>query len=98
MKRLVLLALFAPAFCSNAFALDQTSTGFYYPAGTSGLGSYAGWLAVPPAYIEDFYHLGKDIAASYGAPLYAIADGSVYIISSNGWSNTGSAYSSSERC
>jgi Peptidase family M23 len=84
----------------NAFALDQTSTGFYYPTGSSSLGSYAGWLDVPPIYFTGEYHLGKDIAASYGDPVYPIADGSVYYISNGGWSNTATTCgaSSSQQC
>jgi hypothetical protein len=86
MKRLLLVVVGLVSLHSQAWSLAQTSTGFYYPTGTSSLGSYAGWLAVPPEYDPNYYHLGKDIAASYGGSVYAIADGTVYYVSKNGWS------------
>jgi hypothetical protein len=70
---------------SYAHALDKTATGFYYPTGTSALGSYAGWLAKPPAYFDGYYHLGKDIAAPVGAGVYAVSSGTVVRVSYNGW-------------
>ncbi|MBU1702549.1 MAG: carbohydrate binding domain-containing protein, partial [Candidatus Eisenbacteria bacterium] len=66
-------------------AIENTPTGFVYPTGTSELGHYAGWLAVPPEYFEDFYHLGTDIDADEGDPVYAIDDGDVYERSPGEW-------------
>jgi murein DD-endopeptidase MepM/ murein hydrolase activator NlpD len=69
----------------DLLAVQLTSTGFYYPTGTSNLGNYAGWLAQPPDYFDDYYHIGKDIVASEGAAVYAISNGTVIGISSGGW-------------
>lgn len=66
-----------------------TGTGFAYPTGTSDLGSYAGWLASgcngATQYSAGYYHIGKDIRASQGSSVYAVADGQVLQVSTGGW-------------
>jgi hypothetical protein len=73
----------------------RTDTGFYWPTGTDKLGSYARWLydgCWPPytygKYTDNYYHIGWDIQANFGDPVYAIADGDIVWISSgpdSGW-------------
>lgn len=74
----------------------RTSTGFYWPTGTDSLGNYAGWLydgcpwSQHPygTYDSNLYHIGWDIQANVGDPVYAVADGEVIGISSgpfSGW-------------
>lgn len=83
---LVILLLCAT---SAVYAIDQTATGFYYPTGTSNIGSYSGWLLAYPEYpYYNKYHIGADIDADAPDPVYAIADGEVIGISSgptSGW-------------
>jgi murein DD-endopeptidase MepM/ murein hydrolase activator NlpD len=69
---------------------ERTGTGFIFPTGRSG--PYAwnmpGWLAggpSRPAYQTGYYHLGTDMDAPRGAPVYAIADGEVVYVSTGGW-------------
>jgi len=73
----------------NVWALDLTSTGFYYPTGTSNPGSYAGWMCSGcngnGCYFAGEYHIGQDVSAEFGDPAYLIADGVVEYISLNGW-------------
>lgn len=73
----------------EVWAIDQTSTGFFYPTGTNNLSSYAGWLASGcnsnQDYFKNLYHLGKDIKAARGTAVFAISDGEVAYISKNGW-------------
>ncbi len=84
--RTVMVALVALVLsATSAVAVDLTETGFYYPTGSHTLGSYAGWLAVPPAYFDGYYHIGKDIDTGEVAPVYAISNGIVIYISSGGW-------------
>jgi hypothetical protein len=67
----------------TSWALDKTGTGFYYPTGTSSLGDYAGWLASGCFGNEDYftdpdqYHIGADIEASTGDPVYPVSFGKV---------------------
>ena len=68
----------------------QTSTGFYWPTGTNNLGSTCGiWLGRDAAnggcYFDGEYHIGRDILAAEGSPVYPISDGVVTNISTNGW-------------
>jgi hypothetical protein len=72
-----------------SWALDRTSTGFYYPTGTNSLGDYAGWLASGcnenTEYFTGEYHIGFDIEAALGDLVYPISYGKVVSISSSGW-------------
>ena len=69
----------------------QTGTGFYWPTGTSEVGSYAPWLAEccswtnNCSYIPGLYHIGWDFVANVGDCVYAISDGTVVNISQNDW-------------
>lgn len=91
MYRFVFMCIAATLACNvgSAIAIDNTPTGFVYPTGTTQLGGYAGWLAAGDDYFPNLYHLGKDIAADEGDPVYAIDDGDVYDISSGGAWGTG---------
>jgi Tol biopolymer transport system component len=70
---------------------NRTSTGFYWPTGTSDIGDYAGWLSDgcpwsgKNSYTEGEYHIGHDIDAGEGSNIYAISDGQVIHISENDW-------------
>lgn len=73
-----------------AAAQTKTATGFYYPNGsTPNVQMCGGWLARDAAhggcYSNGQYHIGADIDAPLGAPVYAIADGSVLFRSTSGW-------------
>lgn len=67
----------------------KTPTGFYWPTGTNALSNYAEWLALgcngSTDYLTDRYHIGKDIAATKGDSVYAIASGKIIARSVNGW-------------
>lgn len=77
-------------------ALKIDTTGFYWPTGTKMTPPY-NWLADSCTnwsgnnnYLRDSngsgeYHIGVDIAAKLNYPIYAIADGTVILISSSGW-------------
>ncbi|MFH1648471.1 MAG: peptidoglycan DD-metalloendopeptidase family protein [Patescibacteria group bacterium] len=75
----------------SSWALDKTSTGFYYPTGTSTLGKYAGWLASGCDGNTDYftdpprYHLGWDIESNEGDSVYPISYGEVVYKSSSDW-------------
>ena len=64
----------------------QTGTGFYYPLGRSSWTKTGGtWLGRdaandtdgPPAYFSGLYHLGVDMPANVGDPVYPILNGTV---------------------
>ena len=77
-------------FAGVGLAQETTATGFYYPTGSSDLGTYWDWLAVSGAY----YHLAKDIQADLDDPVYAVDDGVVLSRSTGGWDNIpGDSYS-----
>lgn len=69
-------------------ALDQTLTGFFYPAGTAQFDSAGGtWLGrdaahetseEAPHYFDGKYHNGVDMMRGVGKDVYAIADGHIY--------------------
>ncbi|MCX6807268.1 MAG: peptidoglycan DD-metalloendopeptidase family protein [Patescibacteria group bacterium] len=88
------------AFVSFVCAVDQTQTGFYYPTGTSDkkiINLYFGWLFNNCGQTQnsesEFYHIGTDIKAKEGDPVYAIAGGVViYVDKSNAWSGSGQTY------
>lgn len=90
MKRyfLSLAVLLAVVFQFGAIAQEQTPTGFFYPR-SSNLGPYPGYLdsscGNENKYISGMIHLGKDISANLGDPVYAIADGEVVWRSVHGW-------------
>jgi len=68
---------------------ERTPTGFIYPIGRSTFASnMPGWLAGGPnmpQYHKGYYHLGVDMDAPRGAPVYAIADGEIVYVSTNNW-------------
>ena len=77
----------------NIYALERTSTGFYYPIGTSNIGSYAHWLSSgcvggDGSYFTGEYHIGCDIQGNLNDSVYPIADGTVQYVSDNGWGNS----------
>jgi Tol biopolymer transport system component len=64
-----------------ASTAGRTTSGMFYPAGWPETGGYLGFLGRNP----DFgnpppYHLGVDFKKSYGAPVYAVADGEVVLV------------------
>src|SRR3989344_2373415 len=89
MKTLFTTAMSAILLVNNAWSIDQTTTGYYYPTGTSDLGNYAGWLATGcgtnTAYFAGEYHIGHDFEANAGDPVYPICNGVVEYVSFNGW-------------
>ncbi len=83
---LCLTAAVILAIATSVYAIANTPTGFVYPTGTAALGGYAGWLAHEDGYFPGLYHLGKDIDANEGDPVYAIDDGDVYAVNnSSAW-------------
>ena len=100
MATLLLAAVLAMALVSATHgqsSVEQTSTGFYWPTGTSEVGDYASWQSNGcswsgnNSYDTGYYHIGQDIEANEGDTVYAITDGKVIHISRNGWGtgNTG---------
>lgn len=78
----MLLCLMLCTFIVSANALDQTSTGFYYPIGESNFDPAKGWwLSKDPNYLPGYYHIGVDMmtrtsnSGSEDSHVYAIADG-----------------------
>jgi hypothetical protein len=74
----------------QAAAQTKTPTGFYYPNGsTPHVQMCGGWLARDAAhggcYTNGQYHIGADIDAPLGAPVYPVADGTVVFRSTSGW-------------
>jgi hypothetical protein len=74
----------------DEFNSKQTSTGFYYPTGTSFFNNTCGtWLGRDPAnggcYFDGYYHIGFDIMADENSPVFPIADGIITHKSVNGW-------------
>jgi len=74
----------------QATVIATTATGFVYPLGRAG--PYApnmpGWLAGGPGYGSyriGYYHLGQDMEANPGEPVYAIAGGEIVWVSTAGW-------------
>ena len=78
---------------ANAFGVEKTSTGFYYPTGASNLTGNTGWLASGcngnSNYFRNEYHIGQDIGVSLNATVYAIADGDVIVRSTSKTWGTG---------
>jgi len=82
-----LLVLFLILFCcGNVFALDKTSTGFYYPIGENNFDSACGlWLERDSGhggcYFNGRYHTGVDMmtwtTTGEESEVYAVADGIV---------------------
>ncbi|MGB0757203.1 MAG: M23 family metallopeptidase [Patescibacteria group bacterium] len=69
--------------------MQHSATGCYYPTGSSSLGNFAGWLASGcnggTGYFPDEYHIGHDYETALGSSVYAVADGVVLLVSTNGW-------------
>jgi hypothetical protein len=79
----------------------KTSTGFYFPTGVpdSQYQKLGGtWLGRdanhdtdgPPPYTDGFYHIGFDIKADFGSPVFAITAGKIVRRSPN-WNNDGTS-------
>ena len=86
----LLPALLIGLTAGDASAQTKTPTGFYYPNGsTPHVQMCGGWLARDAAhggcYTNGQYHIGADIEAPLGAPVYAVADGTVVFRSTSGW-------------
>lgn len=58
-------------------ALPTIPTGWIYPTGSADFCGYLGWLG----YNREFagYHLGQDMCAAQGAPIYALGDGEILV-------------------
>jgi len=67
----------------------KTPTGFCWPTGRAASKKDNNYLdngcGENQSYESGKIHIGADIYAKYGSPVYAIADGVVYDISFNGW-------------
>src|SRR5215213_5938657 len=86
----VLSTLILGLTAGTAAAQTKTATGFYYPNGsTPHVQMCGGWLARDSAhggcYTNGQYHIGADLDAPLGGPVYAIADGTVVFRSTSGW-------------
>jgi hypothetical protein len=84
----LVIILSTPSFRVSAqdVTFTQTGTGFYYPLGKSSWSKTGGtWLGRdakndtdgPPAYPDGLYHLGVDMPATPGDPVYPIFNGTV---------------------
>lgn len=87
-----LLLLVASFVSAQEVTFTQTGTGFFYPTGVSSdqFRSTCGvWLGRDAAhggcYIDNNYHIGRDIMADYYTPAYAVANGTVVSRSTSGW-------------
>lgn len=59
----------------TARAQETMSSGWYYPTGTSNLGSYLAFLGYNSKTYP--YHLAKDIKNAQGNPVYSLGDGEI---------------------
>ena len=67
---------------SAAWALDMTSTGFYYPTGSSKWPATGGnWMSRDAAhgggYVDGYYHIAQDMPIGEGSAVYPISGGKV---------------------
>lgn len=89
LSRTAILFLLLSFWAGVCWPIDKTPTEFYYPTGTSDLGTYAGWLASGcldnHTYFDGEYHIGHDFKTVLSAPVYSIADGEIVAIGYNGW-------------
>ena len=80
----ILLLLAKPCF-----GQERAPNGFYYPLGRSSWSTGGGWMERDPAhgggYFNGEYHIGEDMMTAIGSVVYAISDGKVIWVSSNGW-------------
>ena len=76
-KGMVILSIISLSFLSTsaAYAVLQSSTGFYYPADRKDTGGLIGWLSFNSKYNQ--WHLGVDFRKNEGDAVYAISDGTV---------------------
>ena len=77
-----------PTAINDLRVIELTKTGFIYPVGKSEPYIYAGWLATNesnPPYYDGFYHIGQDMEAEVGDPVFAITDGEIIYVSVSGW-------------
>ncbi len=81
---LSVLLVIVCAFANIVSALDQTSTGFYYPIGKSSFDQGCGkWLGRDAknggCYFDGLYHIGVDMMTrDVNAKVYAIANGEIF--------------------
>ncbi len=82
----------------NAWSLDLTPTGFYYPTGVSDVASNTEWLDSGcghnnSGYFSGYYHIGHDIMGVIADPVYSISEGVVEYVSTNAeaWGSTNGA-------
>lgn len=83
LKLLVSLVFLLASGVSNA--LNKTPTGFYYPLESFSYSSSGTWLGPGLGHAGPNGHIGVDMLAPKGTPVYAIADGEVLPPSLNGW-------------
>lgn len=77
----VLLVIFLLSISSFTYALEKTSTGFYWPIGVENFNEAdGGWLERDTTngggYFDGLYHIGVDMMTS--GSIYAISDGVVF--------------------
>src|SRR5207248_3182452 len=88
-QRLVLCAGTIIIGHSGVYAGEQFKPGFYSPTGSTTSQVADGWLEngckTGEPYVADYYHTGADFPRSFDSPVYAIWDGVVAYISTNGW-------------
>lgn len=87
MKKLLLLATVLAYFVlpNLAKSQDLTSTGFVYPLGRATWNHADGWWLARDKkhgghYFDGSYHIGEDMMAAEGSPVYAVAEGDIAVV------------------